>query len=59
MTTIDAKLVRELKEIARRDGWSTQRTKSMLGILKSTPPENRPALIKVIRERRGHGVLDT
>lgn len=52
MTTIDAKLVKELKEIARRDGWSIQRTKSMLGILKSTPPEQRPALIKTIKERR-------
>ena len=52
MTAIDAKLVKELKEIAHRDGWSTQRTKSMLGILKSTPPEQRPALIKTIKERR-------
>lgn len=52
MTAADAKLVKELKEIARRDGWSTQRIKSMLGILRSTPPENRPALIKVIKERR-------
>ena len=52
MTKTDQLLVKELKEIARRDGWSTQRTKSMLGILRSTPEQNRAELLKMIRDRR-------
>ena len=52
MTKDDKQHVRELKDIARRDGWSPQRTKSMMGILKSTPAENRAELIRVIKERR-------
>ncbi|MBR3238462.1 MAG: hypothetical protein IKF99_08510 [Oscillospiraceae bacterium] len=52
MTKDDKQHVRELKDIARRDGWSPQRTKSMMGILKHTPAENRAELIKVIKERR-------
>ena len=52
MKPVDAKLLRELKIIAYEDGWNRQRTKSMIGILRSTPEENRAQLIKVIKERR-------
>ncbi|MBQ3329961.1 MAG: hypothetical protein IJG87_02155 [Ruminococcus sp.] len=52
MTKDDKQHARDLKDIARRDGWSPQRTKSMLGILKHTPAENRAELIRVIKERR-------
>lgn len=51
MTKDDKQHVRELKNIARRDGWSPQRTKSMLGILKNTPAENRAELIKALQTR--------
>lgn len=52
MTAADAKLVKELKEIAHRDGWSTQRTKSMLGILKGKSPYQQKEMLRTIRERR-------
>lgn len=52
MNPLQAKLVRELKTIARRDGWSSQRTKSMLGILKGKSPYQQKEMLRTIRERR-------
>lgn len=54
MKPADVRLLRELKMIAAQDNWSPQRTKSMIGILKSTPEGNRRQLIAVIRERRNN-----
>ena len=52
MKPAKAKIIKALRVIAREDGWSKQRTKSMLGILKNAPDHKCPEILKAVIERR-------
>ena len=52
MKPAEAKIIKTLKTIAREDGWTRQRTKSMLGIFRSQPEYKWPEMLRAVIERR-------